>query len=74
MEPEFLPRPTPPPPQMSRPVGNQRPSQSQRSSFLKLPCPPVRGQRNREGRGKSAKWDREQAACPAGEFNSELGA
>lgn len=24
MEPEFLPRPNPPPPQMSRPVGNQR--------------------------------------------------
>lgn len=74
MEPEFMSRPTLPPPQMSGPVGNQSPGQSQRTSPPELLCPPARGQRNREGRGKSAKRGREQAACPVGKFNIELGA
>ena len=73
MEPEFLLRPAPPPPQMSGSVGNQNPGLSQRTSPPEFLSPLARGQRHRVGRGKSAKWGREQAACPVEEFNSELG-
>ena len=54
-------------------VGTQNPGLSQRTSPPKFLSPPARGQRHRAGRGKSAKWGREQAASPVKEFNSELG-